>query len=349
MLKRLSEYRSILVRLPNALGDAVMATPFLRRLAAAAPDAGITVCGPRTSIEVLTPSPWFKRAILDDKKGRHRGLSGVIRMARELETERFELALILPNSFRTALICRLADIPARVGYFRELRRGLLTAGKARDVDEHGRFAPKYTGRYFDKLLDLFPATPRGSMHPELFTDEEGEREFSHWSAGSGYEPGRPLLIVAPGAAFGPSKIWLVDRYAAVTDELARHKNAQALVSFGPGEEAVAAAVKSHMKTKPLADARLSLKGLKALYRRAAFVLTNDTGPRHLAVAFNIPHVTIMGPNDPRYTNLASERGEVVRMEVPCSPCQLKVCPLPEQICMTHLTAGHVLERCVANW
>lgn len=340
----------VLVRLPNALGDTIMATSALRRLATVLPPDRLHVVGLAAGLQVLEGNPWIGKAFTYDRKGEHRGLGGMRRIARQLREARYDLAISFPNSLGAALMLWLARARHRLGYFKEGRRVLLTAGRPREHDATGKFIPRYTGDYFNALLDLLPdLAPAERSHPQLFLDEAGEAECEAWMREAGLVVGEPFLIVVPGAAFGPSKIWIPDRYAAVADALAREREARVLVSYGPGEEAIAGAVGKHLSSPRLPDARVSLRGLKSIYSRAAFALTNDTGPRHLAVAFDIPNVTIMGPNDPRYTHLDGERGEVVREAVPCSPCQLKACPLAEQVCMTQLTVDRVLERCLANW
>ncbi|MCA8939837.1 MAG: lipopolysaccharide heptosyltransferase II [Planctomycetes bacterium] len=339
----------IVVRLPNALGDAIMASASLRRLAKYFDPKNITLVGLPATLQVLSGSTDFASTITYDRKGKDKGIKGFLGVVGKVRELRADLAVIFPNSWSTALMFAMARVPHRLGYFKEGRRLLLTAGRARDKDASGGFAPKYTGRYFLELLDLIEGLPDEDPHPSLAIDERGEEEFQLWAEASNFDRQRPLLILVPGAAFGPSKIWIPERYAEVADRLAEERNTQVLVSYGPGEESIAESVKATLRTTPLPDAKLTLRGLKSLYQRATFVLCNDTGPRHLAVAFNIPNVTIMGPNNPAYTHLESERGEVVREDVECSPCQLKVCPLKEQVCMTQLSAQRVFERSIANW
>lgn len=340
----------ILVRLPNALGDAVMASSVLTRLHRAFPHGEIGVAGPVAALQVLEGFPWLRVKIPIDRKGLHRGLLGMHRLARQVRSHgHWDLALILPNSIHSALPFWLAGIPQRVGYAKEGRSLLLTAMRSRERDDAGRFRPKYTGSYFHDLVDLIPGIAPVSHRPELHEDQAGISEYQSWRTKAGLADGERYFILVPGAAFGPSKIWIADRYAQVCDELARQRNARVFISYGPGEEEIANAVRAAMRVTPLPDQRLSLLGLKSIFRHADFVLTNDTGPRHMAVAFDVPNVTIMGPNDPRYTHLEGERGEVVRETPVCSPCQLKVCPLPEQVCMTQLSAARVLARCLSHY
>jgi len=338
----------IAVRLPNALGDAVMAAPMLARLASAVGEGKLTLVGPSAAIAVLDGGPWVGETIVLDKSLR-RGIKGHFKLAARLRALKLDAVVCLPNSMGSLLPFWLAKIPHRVGYAKEGRRWMLTASLKRPLGLDGRYLPGYTGQRFSDLLELMDGLPSGSGHPRLYVTEKGEAEAATWRASSGLQEGEPYLIVVPGAAFGWAKLWLPERYAEVADELARKHKARVLISYGPGEEGIVAAVKSYMKTTPLPDAKVSIDGLKSIFKRAAFALTNDTGPRHLAVAFDIPSVTIMGPNDPRFTHLDSERTIVARVDVPCSPCQRKTCPLAERICMTRLESSAVLAAAERMW
>ncbi len=347
MLK-LQSHQRVIVQLPNAFGDSIMATPFLDRLSKRIPPQNLTLLGKASNLELLSANPWSNQSIIYSPTQKHRGFRGMLKLAGEIRQKHFDAAFLLPNSMRSALCFWLARVPIRVGYWKEARRLLLTHGRPRQQDTQGKFLPQYTGKYFDELLDLTDLE-NVPVKPQLFTDKQGEEEYQKWLESSGRDLNKPLLILVPGASFGPSKIWLTERYAHVADTLTKERNAQVFISYGPGEEKIVRDVKEAMKTPCLTDIRVGLRGLKVIFQQASFVLTNDTGPRHLAEAFGIPHLTIMGPNDPRYTELDSERGEVIREDVACSPCQLKVCPLEEQICMTRLNAKRVLERCLALW
>jgi len=152
----------------------------------------------------------------------------------------------------------------------------------------------------------------------------------------------------PGAAFGPSKQWPPERFAAVADALVAEYGARVLLLHGPDEAAVADAVAAHARTPLL---RLpgppSVAQLKAAVSLLDLMVSNDTGPRHLAVAFGVPVVCVMGPTSPRYTASPWERGEVVRIEVDCGPCQRPYCATDHR-CMTGIAPARVV-RAAAAW
>lgn len=338
----------IAVRVPNALGDAVMATPALSRLAEAVGHGNLTLVGPPVALSVLSGGPWIGQTISLDASLR-RGIGGHFRLAKMLRPLRLDAVFCFPNSFGSLLPFWLARIPNRIGYRKDARGLLLTHSLPRPTGPDGKFQPIYTGDAYAKLLDFATGVPDGPSHPQLFTTPSGEAEADSWMHSAGLQSGEPFMVVVPGASFGPSKVWIPERYASVARRLAAQRNMRILVSYGPGEESVAAAVKSGLGAFALPDARVSVDGLKSIFRRAAFVLTNDTGPRHLASAFNIPSVTIVGPVDRRLTDLPTERTAIASAGVPCAPCGKKVCPLPEHVCMTRLTADAVLEAASSIW
>ncbi|MBX3458655.1 MAG: lipopolysaccharide heptosyltransferase II [Planctomycetes bacterium] len=346
MLDDLLQADNVVVRAPNALGDLIMATPAFARLAAHYKRVSLVCLPPGKAL--LEGNEWFAEILPYDRKGEHRGLLGGMKFAKLLRQRGFDLGILLPNSFGSAWQFFQGGVRRRVGYFKEGRSFLLHAGRERDHDAQGHFVPKYTGLYFMELLDVI-GLPPAPLKPNLpVTSAERDRAATELA---GRAPGHgPLVLVAPGAAFGPSKLWPPERFAEVANALA-DAGCRVLLSIGPGEEAAANAVRRAAGREYPDNTGLDLGTLKAVYQQAALVLTNDTGPRHMAVALGVPVVCIMGPNDPRYTALPQvEKGEVVRQPVDCAPyswpCQLKQCPIDHR-CMTAISTGRVLAACKA--
>ncbi|MDC1142826.1 lipopolysaccharide heptosyltransferase II [Planctomycetota bacterium] len=346
MLEDQPKARNVVVRAPNALGDLIMATPAFARLAAHfGPEHLSLVCLP-PALPVLEGQSWFKEIIPFDRKGEHKGLMGGHRFAAELRKHQFDLGVILPNSFGSAWQFFLGRVKRRVGYYKEGRRVILHSGIERDHDSSGKFIPKYTGQYFMDLLDHMgvPETPLAPSLPITEVQREAAAKFlSDKQMGN-----KPLVILAPGGAFGPSKLWPLDRYAKVVDAL-HDDGFEILISHAPNELTQAEGVLSASKNTYPTSGGLNLGTLKAVYDHAKLVLTNDTGPRHFGVALGKPVVCVMGPNDPRYTAIPDiEQGEVIREAVDCSPyswpCQMKECPIDHR-CMSAITVERVLASC----
>lgn len=328
----------ILVRAPNWAGDVVMATPGFRALRAGFPRARIEALV-RPGLEpLLAGAPWFDA--VRTQRSYHRGLGAAIREARGLRAERYDLGLCLPDSWSSALFLRGAGIRRVVGY-RRGGRGVLLHQAVEPPRENGARAVLARERHVLGLVEALGCAPRGT-HLELFTtpDEEGRAE--RLLASAGVAPGRSLVALAPGASYGPSKLWPTESFARVGDALAGTGAAIVLVG-APSEAPLAARIREAMRA-PAADLthELGLGPLKAVLRRARLLLCNDAGARHVAVAFGVPAVVLMGPTSLAKTNMNLERVQVLTADVGCRPCYHRVCPIDRR-CMTRISPERVVE------
>jgi heptosyltransferase-2 len=326
--------RRILVRAPTWLGDAVMATPALRALRAANPDAQICVEGRPALAELLAPLPGVDRFLPD--AGR---LAGRVRA---LRAGRFDCALLLPDSARAALGPFLARIPRRIGHARDpLRRALLTQ-VLETPRVGGRREPLPTLERYLRITRRLGCPDRGHAL-ELRVAAETRRRVARRLASLGLSPEAELLLVAPGGGFGPSKRWPPRHFARACDGAAQQLGLRPVVVTGPGEAALGAALEDAGR-EPLTriPGPLGLAELAALVERARLLLCNDSGPRHVAAALGTPAVVVMGPTHPVHSALPRRAERVLRRELACSPCQLRVCPIDHR-CLEQLEP----ERAVA--
>ncbi|MBT39569.1 MAG: lipopolysaccharide heptosyltransferase II [Deltaproteobacteria bacterium] len=326
----------ILVRSPTWVGDAVMATPALRALRATHSEAEITVEGRPVLGELLAGLPSYDR-FLDDPGSAARGL---ISRVRRLQRGRYDWAVLLPDSPRAALGPYLAGIPKRVGYARDVARRMLLTEALRH--EPGAGPVPMTERYLRITRQL--GCPDQGDALELAVAPTARERCAARLAALGVARGEDVVAVTPGASFGASKLWPPEYFAHTCDALATRLGLRTVVAPGPGEVAIAHRIANRMHASGVAwvDPGPRLDEVVALVERASLVLTNDTGPRHVAVALDRPAVVLMGPTDPRITDQHTERQRVLREDVECSPCQLKACPTDHR-CMTRLTP----ERAVA--
>jgi heptosyltransferase-2 len=328
--------RSIFVRSPNWVGDAVMATPALRALRESHPDAEIVLEARPLLAGVLRGLSSFDELLIDD------GASAIAR-ARALRARRFDWAVLLPDSVRVAIGPFLARIPRRVGYARDLvRRALLTDALA-PPREGGRRLPVSMIERYLAITRRLGCADRGS-ELDLRVDPQLADQVNARLGGCGVRIDDPILVVTPGARFGSSKLWPPDHFAVACDGIARRLGLLPVFAPAPDEIAIADSIAARMKERSLVlkDPPSTIEELKALVGRCALALTNDAGPRHIAVALSRPVVVVMGPTDPRHTAHHLERQRVLREEVECSPCHLKTCPIDHR-CMTRLLP----ERAVA--
>jgi heptosyltransferase II len=344
----------LLVVMPTWLGDIVMATPALRALRQVYPDAHITALVRRSMRPILEPCPWADRCVSMRARG---GLlprtstgdgerrESTLRLAARLARGRFDTAVLLPNSFRTALLARLAGIPRRIGYDRDARGGLLT-DRLLPRRRLGGFVPVPAIDYYLGLARyLGAANPDATM--QLFTRPVDDAKADALLTEAGYRVGdpRPLVLLNPGANYGDAKMWYPDRFAAVADKLAERFDAVTAINGSPRERPILAAVHAAAQ-RPIIDlARrgFDLRLLKSVVRRCSLMITNDTGPRHVAAAMGVPVVSIFGPTDPRWAETGFVLDRQVRIDVFCSPCQKKRCPIDHR-CMTGIDADMVFEH-----
>lgn len=327
--------KKIVIRGPNWVGDAVLGVPAMKAVRERCPDARIT----------LLVRPWvaglFEHApFVDDVWVRPRpGATGWVQTAREMRSRDFDLAILLPNSFESALTAFAGGVPARAGYTTDHRRWLLNHRV--EVPETGAHQTEY-------YLHLVDAVLGPGNHPSIDIEaSEDERKLSAGLlAGQGVDCSRGYIVLSPGAAFGSAKRWFDDRFAEAAEKLADQLG-KAVVIVGSGaEHDVGERIR-----ETLGDAATNLCGqtslgeLVGVLEGAALVLTNDSGPMHMAAALGTPTVAVFGSTDVNVTRPVGPKTRVVRHAVECSPCMLRECPIDHR-CMEKVTVDEVVAAAV---
>jgi heptosyltransferase-2 len=336
-------YERIYVRAPNWVGDLVMATTAFERLRGAFPDAHITGAMRPYLRELCDGSDWFDDVVAAPRVS---GIRDLRQQVGAVRAGRFDLAVVLPNSFVTGLVPFLARVPERLGY-RQARPGLMTKGLTAVSNRPfwRRYGPKRVPDpmpvYYALLLDLLEIPP-GPDRPKLYVRPQDREACEVWLAEQGIRGDQRIVLITAGASFGASKLWVPERFAAVARHFRDRGDAPVLLA-GPSElEPIVRIGELAGAGVTVAAPALPFGTLKALCERAALMITTDTGPRHLGVAFDVPIVCLIGPTDPRYTNYCLERQTLIRKLLPCVPCQRKVCPLGHHDCMRAIEVDEVL-------
>lgn len=311
----------VLIVMPSWVGDAVMATPALRALRGSLPGACLGALLKPGIDQVLAGTDFFDEIVVDSQAG----MMGPKRAASKLRDRRYRKAVLFTNSFSTALVTRMAGIPERFGYDRDGRFFLLTdrltpprRGETPPFDRGPKeraWAPVPACEYYMALARHFlnaPDLPMGPMTLATTAEEESAADAVLTAAGVGRQPAR-LVILNPGGN-NPAKRWPADRFAALARRLEEERSAQVVIAGAPAEADLASQIAAEAgldEARALPRCGLTLGSLKAALRRARLLVTNDTGPRHIAAAFGTPVVTLFGPTDPRWTTIPFEQERVL--------------------------------------
>jgi len=366
--------RRILIRGVNWLGDAVLSTPALHRLRERFGEARITLLTHEKLAELWRYHPSIDEVITFPHRAGLWAVAARIR-AGQAVADRFDFALVFPNSPRSALEVWLARVPRRIGYARPPRNWGLTQAvprrpahspmHRRSVNEINRLVEPATGRpqplprtfpscahqIFEYLhlaaalgADPNPVPPGLTVMPE-----EIEAVISKFGLGAVIRRGAPVFGLIPGAEYGPAKCWPVERFAAAARELGQRTQCAWLMLGGRADTSVTAQVASALLggkdlVQDLAG-RTSLRELCALLKVCGVVLTNDTGPMHVAAALGTPVVVPFGSTSPELTGPGlpgDQRHRVLRAGAPCTPCFRRTCPIDFR-CMTGISVASVVD------
>lgn len=364
------DIRTILVRGVNWLGDAVMTTPALLRLREAFPLARILLLSPEKLTDIWSCHPAVDVVLTIPKT------EGLWRTARRLRHERFDLGLVLPNSLRSAAELWLGGVRQRLGYAANGRSPLLTKALARPSD----FMPmrKRTEAEVRRLVvgDARPPDP-------VKVTSSVAHHLHHYlrlvaAVGASAIPCSPQLRVSTdevaavrnrfglgleaswlglnaGAEYGPAKRWPVNRFAAVAREVAAWPGWGLALFGGPADASSAREIESEVRAAASGwrhpprlvnlAGRTSLRELCAGLGACRVLVTNDTGPMHLAAALGVPVVAVFGSTSPELTGPGlpgDDRHEIVRAASPCAPCFLRTCPIDLR-CLNAVEANSVIE------
>ncbi|MBM3990990.1 MAG: glycosyltransferase family 9 protein [Planctomycetes bacterium] len=317
---------------PDRVGDLALATPVLEAALAAAHIG-------RTSILVRDHlAPLMADGPLAAHVRAH-GAREETQLLRELAPD---AVLLLSNSFASAWRAWRAGVPLRMGSALSQRRWLLTHAVVPPARE-GRRAPIPTAHLLRDVAGLAGIT-LDSLHPRLHVRAELRERQRATLRELGVDLARGYVVCCPGAVVGSAKLWPADRFAAVLDRLHDELGLRGVVSGAPGEEPLIGAVcaASRRGAISLGKTERNLEQLKALVAQARLLVVGDSGPRWVAAAFDVPCVTIMGPTLPELTATSLELAHVVRIDLECSPCMERVCPLGHHRCMSGIEPARVV-------
>lgn len=316
----------------NWVGDNILALPTYRALQHRyRSEGGIAVAAPDNVSTLLVSSGLFRRVI-----GWNGSMSQRVRLLRE---GGFRRAIILPNSFRSAMITVAAGIRERWGYTTDLRGLLLTHGVARagtNGHQLDDYSPLLSALSAPRVVDEIPTIAL----PVAIRESARQRLLA-----SGLRLDRPLFGIHAGGLFGRAKHWGDDRFGDVASRL-RADGAEVLLLTSPGERHQAEMISAACGGLPMIGQDGDVLHLAAAISHCTVVITNDSGPLHLAAALAVPSVSVFGPTDPGRTVIPGA-SRVVRKPFGCQPCYKRECPLRHHQCMAGIAVDDVYTAAVS--
>ncbi len=338
MKKDFGRVNRILVRGVNWVGDTVVSYPVVQQLKTFFPESHLAILIPGYLVDLWKTFPYVDEIIPFQKR---KGIGSIwedLNLSQSLKERNFDLAVILPRSFRSALHIYLARIPIRIGYQDEWRSLFLTHG-VRRTKEILRGHRVY---YYQKLVE-----PLGKLQdppsPRIFLREEDRKWADQVLKDLGVQEGKPLIGMNPGATYGLAKCWYPDRFGKLGKRLSEKWQTRVLL-FGKEEERpIVQEILYHLGVQGVdLTGKTGLLQLAALLERCTVLVTNDTGTMHVGAAVGTPIVALFGSTPPLITGPWGEGHVIVRKDVPCSPCWKRACPTDHQ-CMDLITVDEVEE------
>jgi heptosyltransferase-2 len=320
------------------VGDNILSYPAVQQLKTFFPKSHLAILIPSHLADLWKTSPYVDEIIPFKKK---RGMGSIwedLHLSQSLRKRSFDLAVILPRSFRSAFHIYLAQIPNRIGYQDEGRSIFLTHG-VRRTKEMLHIHRVY---YYQKLIE--PLGKIGDLaDPQIFLREEDRKWAVQVLKDLGISDRESLIGMNPGAAYGSAKCWLPDRFGELGRRLSEKWQARILLLGREEERPLVHEILRQLGTQGVDwTGKTDLLQLAALLERCHLLVTNDTGTMHVSAAIGTPVVALFGPTDPHVTGPWGKGHIVVKKEVPCSPCYQRICPKDHR-CMECITVDEVEE------
>ena len=308
--------------------------PMLLRLKQRFPDSRIDVLAPPWTVLLLKQMPEVNEVVVNPFPHGALQLRERYRLGKQLQASHYDAAYVLPNSLKSALVPFFADIPKRIGFTGEMRYGLLN--DARKLDK--KKLPLMVER-FAQLAEATGDEIRKTIpHPHLNVSDQARQQTLHKL---GLTLDQPVVIFCPGAEYGPAKRWPEPYYAELAQQLRAQGYAIWLIGSPKDKETAEKIVALGNQTMRNLCGSTDLSDAIALISCASLVVSNDSGLMHIAAALDRPMLAIFGSSSPQFTPPLSEKAQVLKLDLPCSPCFKRECPLGHFNCMMQLTPSKV--------
>jgi heptosyltransferase II len=334
----------ILVKEVNWLGDLVMSLPALRAIRRTWPHAHLAVLIKKDLASFFDGAQWLDKVI---SYSVGRGLSGFFdrrRIVGEIRSRRFDLGVLFPNSFESALWLTMAGIRRRAGFVADARGALLTHKATPSPDANAG----HQSNYWNSMVRATGIADERAEDFSLDIHRPHLERLREWLTANRRRPGASLFAIAPAAAYGPAKEWSADNYGALIDLLARRDDAEVVLVGAPAERAKCEEVAAASKSGAIiAAGHTNIGELIALLSLSDGFIGNDSGCMHLAGALGIPTVAIFGSTNPARTGPMGPKTRVIYRKLECSPCLARTCRFGHYNCLTQIEPAELADAILA--
>lgn len=335
---------SILIIAPNWIGDAVSTQPLLANLKVLYPNSKIDILASNWVAPVYRACSEVHAVI--EAKFEHKKLQWNLRkqLAKVIEAKNYQACFVLPNSFKSVLIPWLANIPFRIGYRGELRFGLINLA-LNNPSKVNR--PPMVEHYLalSQLLKDDESISLDRLVPKLNVSGAAKQQVEQKLQGANINSDS-IYAICPGAEYGPSKRWPTEYFAVLAQQLIKqNSNIQIILLGSKSDHSLAQEITSQGQQASNVHnwcGNTSLDEAIALIGMSKAVVSNDSGLMHIAAALQIPQVAIFGSSDPAHTPPLSDRAKIMWLNMSCSPCHKRVCPLGHLRCLKDILPEQVL-------
>lgn len=338
----------ILIRGTNWVGDAVMSVPAMRLIRASLPEAKISLLTGGWAEAVFDGNDFLDEIIVLNND--HRTIGGTFREAGRIRKKGFDATVIFPNSFHSALLAHLSGIPTRVG-FGSGGRGLLLSHSIQTPQwKESRHESELYLHLVKSFLSSLGKEVKGIplAESELSVSDSRKLQARKMLEDAGLKSDRPIVTLGTGSQNSRAKRWPSANYAELADSLVKELGANVVLLGSHAEKSVAVEV-ARLSGSKLIDftGETGLSEAIALISISDLYIGNDMGLTHIAPAVGTETLAIFGPTNHIATSPLSERAQIIRKEVECSPCMLRDCPIDHR-CMTGVTPRNVFEVAAAK-